>query len=91
MSAIRALLLSGLGEVDGNPREARALPCRWKDMRALRWIVVGLLVWGLFTGIAYVLVPLLTDGWGNEVSFVAGLALIGLCTIGLLRLDPRRT
>jgi hypothetical protein len=32
----------------------------------------------------------MTDGWGNEMSFVAGLALIGLCGGGLLRLDPRR-
>jgi hypothetical protein len=60
-------------------------------MRALQWIVAGLLVWGLFTGIAYVLVPVLTDGWGNALSFIAGLVLIGLCSAGLLRLDPRRS
>ena len=59
-------------------------------MRALRWTIFALLVWGLFIGIAYALVPLLTDGWGNGVSFVGGLALIGLCSVGLLRLDPRR-
>jgi hypothetical protein len=60
-------------------------------MRALRWLAAGLLLWGLFAGIAYVLVPLLTDGWGNQWSFVAGLVLIGLCSAGLLRLDPRQS
>ena len=57
-------------------------------MRTLRWLATGLLVWGLFTGIAYVLVPLLTEGWGNDVSTLAGLALIGFCGAALLRLDP---
>jgi hypothetical protein len=61
-----------------------------KGMRALRWLLTAVLIWGLFTGIAYALVPIMTDGWGNEMSFVAGLALIGLCGGGLLRLDPRR-
>jgi len=59
-------------------------------MTALRWTAVVLLVWGLFTGIAYVLVPLLTDGWGNEWSAFAGLVLIALCGALLLRIDPRR-
>ncbi len=47
-------------------------------------------MWGLFTGIAYALTPLLTDGWGNEVGTFAGLALIVACGLGLLRLDPRK-
>jgi hypothetical protein len=58
-------------------------------MATVRWIVAGLLVWGLFTGIAYVLVPLMTDGWGNELSFAVGLVLIGVCGTLLLRFDPR--
>jgi hypothetical protein len=59
-------------------------------MQALRWIAFGLLIWGLFTGLAYVLVPVLTEGWGNDLSFAVGCALIGLCAAGLLQLDPRR-
>jgi hypothetical protein len=58
-------------------------------MRAVRWIVAGLLVWGLFTGIGYVLVPLMTDGWGNDLTPVIGLALIAVCSALLLRFDPR--
>ena len=58
-------------------------------MTAVRWLVAALLVWGLFTGTAYVLIPLLTDGWGNGVSFTIGLALIAICGALLLRFDPR--
>ena len=58
-------------------------------MAAARWIAAALLVWGLFTGMAYVLVPVLTDGWGNEWSLVAGFALIVVCGGALLRFDPR--
>lgn len=61
-----------------------------KPMKLLRWLLVILLVWGLFTGIGYVLSPLLTERWGNNTSTVVGLGLIVLCTAGLLRLDPRR-
>jgi hypothetical protein len=59
-------------------------------MQALRWVLAVLLAWGLFTGIAYVLVPVLTEGWGNDMSFVAGIALIAFCSAGILRIDPRR-
>jgi len=59
-------------------------------MTAFRWIAAGVLVWGLFTGIAYALTPVLTDGWGNGLSTAAGLVLIVACCLGLLRLDPRR-
>lgn len=75
------------------PTIALKLPSRTADgegMTAVRWLVAGLLVWGLFTGIAYVLVPVVTDGWGNGVSLLAGLVLIGICAAGLLKLDPRR-
>jgi hypothetical protein len=58
-------------------------------MRILRWIVIALLIWGLFAGIGYALAPLLTDGWGSTRSVVAGIALILGCGIGLLRI-PRR-
>jgi hypothetical protein len=60
-------------------------------MTAVRWIGIALLVWGLFTGIAYVLTPLLTDGWGNGLSTAVGVALIVACGYGLFRLDPRQT
>jgi len=56
---------------------------------ALRWIFTGLLAWGLFTGIAYVLTPLVTDGWGNSVSSAGGLVLTAVCAAGLLAFDPR--
>jgi hypothetical protein len=58
-------------------------------MRVVRWIVAGLLVWGLFTGIAYVLVPLMTDGWGNDLTVMIGVALVAVCSALLLRFDPR--
>lgn len=58
-------------------------------MAAVRWLMAGLLIWGLFTGIAYVLVPVLTDGWGNTASLVAGFGLIAICGGILLRFDPR--
>ena len=58
-------------------------------MRVVRWIVAGLLVWGLFTGIAYVLVPLMTDGWGNDLTVMIGVALAAVCSALLLRFDPR--
>jgi hypothetical protein len=59
-------------------------------MRTLRWIAAGLLMWGLFTGIGFVLVPVLTDGWGNTASLLAGVGLIVVCVVALLRLDPRQ-
>lgn len=59
-------------------------------MKLLRWLLAILLVWGLFTGVGYVLTPLLTEGWGDNTSTAVGLGLIVLCTAGLFRLDPRR-
>ncbi len=59
-------------------------------MRAAKWLVAILLGYGLFTGIAYVLVPVVTDGWGNTTTLLIGLALLVVCGAGLLRLDPRR-
>ena len=59
-------------------------------MSALRWILAGLLIWGLFTGIAYLLTPLMTDGWGNGTSTAVGAVLAVACAAGLLKLDPRR-
>lgn len=59
-------------------------------MTVLKWLATVLLVWGLFGGIAYILTPLLTDGWGSTTSSLAGVALIVFCGLGLLRLDPRR-
>jgi hypothetical protein len=55
----------------------------------LRWLVAGLLAWGLFAGIAYMLVPVLADGWGNAVTLAIGFVLIGVCGGVLLRSDPR--
>jgi hypothetical protein len=34
-------------------------------MRALKWLATALLLWGLFTGVAYVLTPFVTDGWAT--------------------------
>jgi hypothetical protein len=56
---------------------------------AIRWIAFGALIWGLFTGVAYVLTPLLTEGWGNTTSTVAGLIVVTTCAIALMRCDPR--
>jgi hypothetical protein len=56
----------------------------------LRWIAVVLLAWGLFTGVAFVLVPLVTNGWGNTASFFAGVGLIVTCGAGLIHIEPRR-
>lgn len=57
-------------------------------MTAVKWIVAVLFAWGLFTGIAFVLVPLATSGWGNTVSFFAGVGLILVCGAGLIRIEP---
>ena len=59
-------------------------------MRPSKWLALALLLWGLFTGIAYATAPLVTDRWGNDLSTLAGIALILLCGAGLLRLDLRR-
>ena len=59
-------------------------------MRIVKWLVAILLGYGLFTGIAYVLVPVVTDGWGNTTTLLIGLALLVVCGASLLRLDPRR-
>lgn len=64
--------------------------CNGGNMTALKWLIAVLLAWGLFTGIAYALVPLLTDGWGNQWSFLVGVLLIVLCCAGLLQFNPRR-
>jgi hypothetical protein len=58
-------------------------------MSAFRWLLTLVLGVGLFTGIAYVLTPLLTDGWGNTTSTVVGIVLIAACGAGLLKLNPR--
>ena len=70
--------------------KGRLCPADSEGMQALRWVVAGLLMWGLFTGIAYVLVPVLTDGWGNDSTPLIGIALIAVCSVGLLKVDPRR-
>ena len=56
---------------------------------ALKWLMAGLLTLGLFTGMAYVLTPLVTNGWGNEWTLLVGFALILICGAALNRLDPR--
>jgi hypothetical protein len=59
-------------------------------MTAVKWIAAAFLVWGLFIGIGYAVAPLVTDGWGNTWSTAVGLGVIGLCSAGLLWLNPRR-
>jgi hypothetical protein len=59
-------------------------------MRIAKWVLTILLAYGLFTGIAYVLVPVLTDGWGNTTTVLIGVLLLAGCAVGLLRVDPRR-
>jgi hypothetical protein len=59
-------------------------------MRIAKWVLTILLAYGLFTGIAYVLVPVLTDGWGNTTTVLIGVLLLAACAVGLLRVDPRR-
>jgi hypothetical protein len=56
-------------------------------MRLVRWIAIGALVLALFTGFGYVWIPLLTDGWGNSVSFAVGCGLIGASCVGLLKIE----
>jgi hypothetical protein len=58
-------------------------------MRALKWLVSALLLWGLFIGISYLVVPAVTSGHGNGTTLVIGIALIVGCAFGLLRLFPR--
>lgn len=52
------------------------------------WVVTVLLVWGLFTGVAYALVPVLV-GRGTTLTTVVGVLLIALCGWALLRVEPR--
>jgi hypothetical protein len=59
-------------------------------MRIAKWLLALLLGYGLFVGIAYILVPVITDGWGNPTTFLVGVVLLIACAAGLLRLDPRR-
>jgi hypothetical protein len=59
-------------------------------MTALRWLFAGLLIWGFFTGIGFVLTPYMTDGWGNDLSTAAGVVMILVCAVALLSFDPRR-
>jgi hypothetical protein len=59
-------------------------------MRIVKWLLTILLGYGLFIGIAYVLVPVVTDGWGNATTLLVGLVLLAACGIGLLRVNPRR-
>ena len=66
------------------------MPADRQAMALFRWIVAAVLLFGLFTGIAYVLVPVLTDGWGNELSFAVGVALIVCCGAALFHFDPRQ-
>jgi hypothetical protein len=57
-------------------------------LTAAGWLVTILLVWGLFTGIAYALVPLLV-GAGNALTTGIGALLIVACGWALLRVEPR--
>jgi hypothetical protein len=58
----------------------------------LKWLLAGLLVWGVFTGLAFALAPLLVSGKGNLVSSLAGVVLVLFCCFGLLKLPlGRRT
>ncbi len=59
-------------------------------MRTLKWVAMGLLIWGLFIGIAFVLTPIVTDEWGNATSLFAGVGLVFLCSLGLLKLKLGR-
>ena len=59
-------------------------------MQVLRWTGFALLIWALFTGIAYALVPVLTDGWGNPSTPFIGMGLIIVSGAALTRFDPRR-
>jgi hypothetical protein len=52
------------------------------------WLVTALLVWGLFTGIAYALVPLLVDR-GSALTTGIGVLLVVACGWALLRVEPR--
>jgi len=64
--------------------------CSWGMARltSARWLLTALLIWGLFTGIAYLLVPLLV-GRGTMLTTGVGVLLIVLCGWGLLRVEPR--
>lgn len=59
-------------------------------MRLAKWLLTILLAYGLFTGVAYVLVPVVTDGRGNTTTLLIGVVLLVACGAGLLRIDPRR-
>lgn len=59
-------------------------------MKIAKWLLALVLGYGLFTGIAYVLVPVVTDGRGNTTTLLVGIGLLIACAVGLLRLDPRR-
>lgn len=55
-------------------------------MRVLRWVAAALLIWGLFVGIAYAIVPLVSPGRGSAQFELIGVALVAGCGFGLLRL-----
>jgi dipeptide/tripeptide permease len=58
-------------------------------MHALRWLGIALLIWGLFTGLAYVMTPFLTDHrWGDDRTTAVGAGLIVVCAVALLRVGP---
>lgn len=57
----------------------------------LKWVLAGLLAWGVFTGLAFALAPLLVPGKGNILSSLVGVALMLLCGFGLLKLPLGRS
>jgi hypothetical protein len=63
--------------------------CSWGMVRltSARWLFTALLVWGLFTGVAYALVPLFADR-GDLLTSAVGVVLIVFCAWGILRVEP---
>lgn len=56
----------------------------------LKWLGIGILIWGFVTGIVYILSPFLTHGSGNAVTPLIGVGLICACSAGLLRLSATK-
>jgi hypothetical protein len=66
-----------------SPRSAGRI---WARNRFLRWLSLGLLLWGIFLGIAYLISLLAAPSQGSLLLGLAGIVLIGGCSFGLARL-----